>query len=110
MKKSRPKNLLGSTVRVETGCGNLYITVNHEDGKGIFEVFATLGKAGGCATVQNEALTRSITLGLRFGIPVSEFVRQLKGIRCPSPNLETLSCADAIAKALEIGEKERGEG
>lgn len=101
-KAKRSKSLEGQTVRVKTGCGNLYITVNGSP----TEVFAHLGKAGGCAACQNEALTRVITLGLKFGIPVSEFVDELKGLQCPEPNLypeddRILSCPDGIGKILE---------
>jgi len=104
-KKKRPKQLPGNSHRVETGCGHLYVIVNHDD-SGPIEVFAPLGKAGGCSICQNEALTRSITLGLRYGIPVVEYIKQLKGIKCPSPyNVQgsdaVLSCADGIAKVLE---------
>jgi len=104
-KQKRLKELTGKTVKVLTGCGNLYITLN-KDGNGLFEVFATLGKAGGCANCQNEALTRAITLGLRCGISKEEYIRELKGIQCPSPRMfpeedRVLSCPDAIARTME---------
>jgi len=103
-KTKRSKVAQGETTRVETGCGHLYITINRDNEK-IIEVFATLGKAGGCAKAQGEALTRSITLGLKYGIPPEEFVKQLDNIRCPSPALDNgeqiQSCADAIAKVLK---------
>ena len=103
-KLERPVEVGSKTVMVETGCGHLYITVGYNGGHPI-EVFATLGKAGGCSNCQNEALTRSITLGLKYGIPVKEYVEELEGIQCPNPNMwpkggRTLSCADGIAKVL----------
>lgn len=104
-KRKRPKVVEGSTYRVNTGCGNIYITPNW-DGDNLIEVFATLGKAGGCAHAQLEAITRSISLGLKYGIPVDEYVREFRGIRCPSPGLgegkQILSCPDAIAQMLEL--------
>jgi len=110
VKKSRPKVLEGKTVRVATGCGNLYVTVNRDGGE-VFEVFAALGKAGTCAKVQSEALTRVITLALKFGVPMEEIVEEIENLICPSPVWEggkrILSCPDAIAKVLrsELEEK-----
>ena len=104
-RKVRPRILSGRSIKVVTGCGNLYVTLNR-DGSELFEVFATLGKSGGCSSCQNEALTRAITLGLRCGIPKVEFVRELRGIQCPNPKMfpiedRVLSCSDAIAKVIE---------
>ena len=64
-----------------------------------------MGKAGGCASSKTEALGRLISLALKKGASAQEIVEQLKGIRCHvpygmGPNA-TLSCADAIGKALE---------
>jgi len=102
--RKRPTETKGTITKVKTGCGSLYTTVAYDD-KGIFEVFATLGKSGGCASAQLEATCRLITLALRSGIDVASVVKQLKGIRCPSIAWEkgksVLSCADAIASVLE---------
>jgi len=102
--RKRPTETRGTITKVNTGCGSLYITVAYDD-LGIFEVFATLGKAGGCASAQLEATCRLISLALRAGIDVGSVVKQLRGIRCPSIAWEggksILSCADAIASVLE---------
>jgi ribonucleoside-diphosphate reductase alpha chain len=102
--RKRPVETKGTVARVNTGCGSLYITVAYDD-KGIFEVFATLGKSGGCASAQLEATCRLITLALRCGVDVASVVKQLRGIRCPSiawdEGKSILSCADAIASVLE---------
>ena len=102
--RKRAKVTTGVTERVTTGCGYIYVTVNHDD-LGIFEVFATLGKAGGCASAQLEATCRLISLALRSGVDAASVVKQLRGIRCPSIAWEEgksiLSCADAIASVLE---------
>ena len=102
--RKRPKVTTGVTERVNTGCGYIYITVNF-DGRGISEVFSTLGKAGGCAAAQLEGISRLTSLTLRSGIDVESIVKQLRGIRCPSIAWEQghaiLSCGDAIASVLE---------
>jgi ribonucleoside-diphosphate reductase alpha chain len=102
--RKRPAETKGTITKVNTGCGNLYITVAYDD-KGIFEVFATLGKSGACAAAQVEAICRLITLSLRSGVDVAQVVKQLRGIRCSSISWEggksILSCADAIASVLE---------
>lgn len=100
----RPEITKGITKKVKTGCGNLYITIN-EDKKGLCEVFIAIGKSGGCAAAATEAIGRMVSLALRSGIDINSIIKQLKGIRCPSPawnNGEVvLSCEDAIAQALE---------
>jgi ribonucleoside-diphosphate reductase alpha chain len=101
---SRPQLLNGETQRMETGCGKLFVIMN-DDEYGPREVFANMGKAGGCASSNTEALGRLISLALKKGASANEVVEQLKGIRCHvpigmGPNA-TLSCADAIGKALE---------
>ncbi len=102
--RKRAKVTKGSTEKVTTGCGNMYITVNFDE-QGICEVFTTLGKAGGCASAQLEAICRLLSLTLRSGVEIVAIVKQLKGIRCPSIAWEegkaVLSCADAIASVLE---------
>jgi len=103
--KPRPEVILGTTTKVTTGCGNLYITVNQDEDGNFFEVFTQMGKAGGCAASQLEAVGRLVSLALRGGIDVKVIVEQLKGIRCPSPSWDKgkkiFSCADAIARVLE---------
>ncbi|HQO40013.1 MAG TPA: vitamin B12-dependent ribonucleotide reductase [Spirochaetota bacterium] len=94
----------GATRKMNTGCGSLYVTIN-EDEYGIFEVFAAMGKGGGCASSQTEAIGRLISLALRSGIDREQIVKQLKGVRCPNQSWEKggriYSCSDAIAKAIE---------
>jgi ribonucleoside-diphosphate reductase alpha chain len=111
--RKRPKVTRGITERVNTGCGYIYVTVNF-DSRGMSEVFSALGKAGGCAAAQLEAISRLTSLALRSGIDVESVVKHLRGIRCPSIAWEqghaVLSCADAIASVLEKYIKEKSTG
>jgi ribonucleoside-diphosphate reductase alpha chain len=102
--KPRPEIVSGSTYKVKTGYGTLFVTVNNdEDGKP-FEVFAAIGKTGGFFAAKSEAICRLISLALRAGIDVEEVIEQLKGIRGPMPSWskygQVLSIPDAISHVL----------
>jgi ribonucleoside-diphosphate reductase alpha chain len=100
----RPKTTEGITRRIRTGEGTLYITIN-QDENGLCEVFTAIGKAGGNAAAQSEAISRLISLALRSGIDPNAVIKQLKGISGPNPTWEDgrliLSTPDAIGKALD---------
>ena len=104
--KMRPRKTTGVTYEMQTGCGSLYVTINEDEGGLPFEVFARLGKAGGCASAQTEGLGRSASLILRSGIDPHEIVKHYKGISCDRTyglgKESILSCPDAIGKALEM--------
>lgn len=103
--RKRPDVIKGSTRFTKTGCGNLYVTINEDEEGHLFELFTSMGKAGGCAASQSEAIGRLVSLAFRSNIEPSEVINQLKGISCHSPiwheGGKILSCSDAIAKALE---------
>jgi ribonucleoside-diphosphate reductase alpha chain len=111
VKRERPKALQGWTYQMQTGCGPLYITIN-EDNVGLFELFTTMGKAGGCAASQCEAIGRMVSLAWRSGVPAKQVIKQLVGISCHKPSgfgeSRILSCADAVAKAIETHLKNKG--
>jgi ribonucleoside-diphosphate reductase alpha chain len=104
-KRERPRALTGTTYQMETGCGPLYITIN-QDENGLFELFTTMGKAGGCAASQCEAIGRLVSLAWRSSVQARQVVKQLIGITCHKPagfgNNKITSCADAVAKAIEL--------
>jgi len=104
-KRSRPEMLRGTTRRLETPLGTLYVTVTEDDKGQPFEVFMSLGKAGGALMADVEAVGRLISLALRSGIPMKEIHRQLRGISSDrviglGPN-KVLSVPDAVGIAIE---------
>jgi ribonucleoside-diphosphate reductase alpha chain len=104
-KRSRPELLRGTTRRLETPLGTLYVTITEDDLAQPFEIFMSLGKAGGALMSDVEAIGRLISLALRSGIPISGIHRQLRGISSDravglGPN-KVLSVPDAIGIAIE---------
>mgnify|MGYP001169992465 FL=1 len=104
-KRSRPDMLRGTTRRVDTPLGTLYVTITEDDRAQPFEVFMSLGKAGGAIMADVEAMGRLISLALRSGIPLKEVHRQVRGISSDraiglGPN-KVLSVPDAVGIAIE---------
>ena len=104
-KRSRPEMLRGTTRRVETPLGTLYVTITEDDKGQPFEVFMSLGKAGGALMADVEAIGRLISLSLRSGIPMKEIHRQLRGISSDKVMglgaNKILSVPDAVGIAIE---------
>jgi len=96
--KERPEVLPGTTYKLKTGCGNIYVIINDYDGKP-FEVFSVMGKSGGCAASYSEAIARLISLALRSGVEPKVIIKHLQGIACHQVSWyeggKILSCADA---------------
>jgi ribonucleoside-diphosphate reductase alpha chain len=104
-KRSRPDVLRGTTIRKETPLGVMFVNVTEDERGQPFEVFINLGKAGGSAMADAEAMGRMISLALRSGIPLMEVHKQLRGISSDravglGPN-KVLSMPDAVGLALE---------
>ncbi len=104
-KRSRPEALRGTTRRVETPLGTLYVTITEDDKGQPFEVFMSLGKAGGALMADVEAMGRLLSLALRSGIPMKEIHRQLRGISSDRTiglgTHKVLSVPDAVGIAIE---------
>ncbi|HEU4630498.1 MAG TPA: vitamin B12-dependent ribonucleotide reductase [Gemmatimonadaceae bacterium] len=104
-KRARPDKLRSTSIRKETPLGTMFVHISEDDRAQPFEVFLNLGKAGGSAMADAEAMGRLISLALRSGIPLMEIHRQLRGISSDravglGPN-KVLSVPDAIGIALE---------
>jgi ribonucleoside-diphosphate reductase alpha chain len=103
-KLPRPKIVSSVTKKVKLVCGNAYVTVSFNDNM-VFEIFAVIGKSGGCVTCMLQSLTTAITLGIRYGVPVEEYIKHLTGYACPSMSWEDgvkyLSCVDAVGQILK---------
>jgi ribonucleoside-diphosphate reductase alpha chain len=108
---SRPALILGSTRKIRSPLGNIYVTINELESAPL-EVFATLGKAGTAERADAEAIGRLISLALRSGVKITRIHRELRGISCDQasglgPN-KVLSVPDAIAQAIEQWITEKG--
>jgi ribonucleoside-diphosphate reductase alpha chain len=113
-KRARPDKLRGTTIRKETPLGTMFVNITEDDRGQPFEVFITLGKAGGAAMADAEAMGRLISLALRSGIPLPSIHRQLRGISSDravglGPN-KVLSVPDAIGIALEDWWRDKSQG
>ena len=113
-KRARSDKLKGTTYKKETPLGVMFVTVNEDDKGQPFEVFVTLGKAGGSAMADAEAMGRLISLALRSGIPLQSIHKQLRGISSDravglGPN-KVLSVPDAIGIALDDWWRDKVQG
>lgn len=114
--RKRPETIKGETSLMKTGCGTIYVTVNEDEKGHLFELFTHMGKAGGCAASQAEAIGRLVSLALRSNIEPEVIIKQLKGITCHNQTWASggkiTSCSDAIGKALEkyMQKGEKGNG
>jgi ribonucleoside-diphosphate reductase alpha chain len=108
--RERPETLEGFTTKMNTGMGQLYVTVTELDGRP-FEVFATIGKSGKSTTAKTEAIGRLISLALRSGVDVADIIEQVKGICGEHAVFQkggaVLSIPDAIGRVLEKRYKNR---
>jgi ribonucleoside-diphosphate reductase alpha chain len=104
-KRQRPTMLKGRTSKMNSPLGDIYVTINEDDAGRPFEMFCTLGKAGGSAFAHAEAMGRLMSLALRSGVPITALRDQLRGISSDravgvGPN-KVLSAPDAIGQSIE---------
>ena len=113
-KRARPDKLRSTSMRKETPLGTMFVHISEDDRAQAFDVFISLGKAGGSAMADAEALGRMVSLALRSGIALPEIVRQLRGISSDravglGPN-KVLSMPDAVGIALEEWWRDKHQG
>jgi ribonucleoside-diphosphate reductase alpha chain len=113
-KRARPDKLRSTSMRKETPLGTMFVHISEDDRGNPFDVFISLGKAGGSAMADAEALGRMVSLALRSGIALPEIVRQLRGISSDravglGPN-KVLSMPDAVGIALEEWWRDKHQG
>ena len=113
-KRARPDKLRSTSMRKETPLGTMFVHISEDDRGNAFDVFISLGKAGGSAMADAEALGRMVSLALRSGIALPEIVRQLRGISSDravglGPN-KVLSMPDAVGIALEDWWRDKHQG
>jgi ribonucleoside-diphosphate reductase alpha chain len=110
LKHKRSEVTHGTNRKVPTGCGNLMVYVGESDGH-IEEITARLGKGGGCAAAQTEAIARMASIAMQHGAEPAYIAKQLSGVRCHLSALHrskytgdrprtVTSCADAMSVAL----------
>lgn len=103
----RPEGVIsGKTAKMPTSFGNLYVTLNYLDDGVPIEAFSTIGKSGADMESCTEAIGRLMSLALRYNVPLSELVDQMKGISGAQPvwdqdGKSVLSIPDGIARCLE---------
>ena len=107
--EERPEVTDGTTIKVDTGCGKIYLTLNVDDEGNPIETFINNGSDGGC-NIMYQGLSRMISLALRSGVPVEEVIDQLQSVNsCSSclykmgkgEKVDGASCPDIIGKSLK---------
>jgi ribonucleoside-diphosphate reductase alpha chain len=98
----------GTTQKLTTACGSLFLTINKDIDGNIVETFTNTSKTGVCKS-NIDGLNRLISLSLRSGVKIDEIIDQLGGINCSAcvrvkakgdKKLDGISCPDIISKAL----------
>lgn len=98
------------TVKLNTGCGSMYLTTTKDDTGDIDQTFVSRGSQGTCLSNQT-AVSRLISLALRSGVSTTSIVDQLRSVpvcpayygrRCKGQSVSPgSSCPSAIAHELE---------
>ena len=104
----RPRQLIGVTRQIPTGCGMMLVTANMDENDQVFEVLMRAGASGGCSAY-TDAVARLLSIGLRHGMPLDVLIDQLRSVRCDNfryqsgkdPSLKGKSCPDVVGRFLQ---------
>jgi len=101
----RPRKIAGTTDRIETPVGKLYVTINKANGR-LYEIFLNIGKAGADITADAEGYGRLLSMLVKIGVPLELIVEQLRGIGGSGSigfgKERVRSLPDGIARVLEM--------
>lgn len=104
--EERPFILHGTSIKISTPQGNLYVTINRNDQDLIKEVFIDMGRSGEVEKSYTEALGRLISVYLQSGGNSEKIIKTLKGIKGGNSiwfnGIQVFSVPDAVAKAMEL--------
>jgi ribonucleotide reductase alpha subunit len=105
LRAPRPQSIAGTTERIETPVGTLFMTINRADGR-LYELFLNIGKAGADVTADAEGFGRLLSMIFKAGIPPEMVMDQLRGIGGSGSigfgKKRVRSLPDAIARVLEM--------
>lgn len=105
-KALRPQKLRSRSIEIPCPCGRIYVHVSFDADGRPFEIFARLGKSGGCGAAVTGAITTTASIALRSGTDPGDIAKGLIGISCHRTTAidkgrPIVSCADAIGRALK---------
>ena len=105
LRAPRPQSIAGTTERIETPVGTLFMTINRADGR-LYEIFLNIGKAGADVTADAEGFGRLLSMIFKAGMSPERVIDQLRGIGGSGSigfgKKRVRSLPDAIARVLEM--------
>ena len=84
-----------------TGCGPMKIWYGFDSEKNLRCLEVRLASKNTCANTITSAVADLITLMLGYGVEPGQIAHGLKGISCPAAVMDSSSCLDGIARAIE---------
>lgn len=101
-KSERPYALTGSTQRMNTPRGKIYVTINNDSAGRPFEVILNGGSSGGSRNSEIEGLGKTMSNALRSGSDPEELANDLQGISGPRHAVDNGDYIRSIQDAVGI--------